>query len=96
MKRRNFLKKLGIGVASVPVAIKSLGDQKAEEYHKSIPKYEGRGFDCSEDAGSSSGHSGYIATSDEGFIFIDRFGVTTKLTDEQIDRLNKGCELWQL
>lgn len=37
MQRRNFLKKLGIGIVSTPIAIKSLGDQKAKEFHEHIP-----------------------------------------------------------
>lgn len=71
--RRNFLKKLGIGAASAPVAIKSLGDQKAKAYHEKMPEYKGGGFDVSEDCVSSSAEHGYAPTYSEknGYYLYD-------------------------
>lgn len=87
--RRNFLKKLGIGAVSVPVAIKLLGDQKAKACHEKMPKYKGSSEGDIDYSTASNVEQVYIATSDDGFVLIDsRFGTATKLNNEQLKRMN--------
>lgn len=38
MKRRGFLKRLGVGAVSAPAIVKTIGDQKSKAYHDHIPE----------------------------------------------------------
>ncbi len=98
MERRGFLQKLGIGAISVPVIVKSLGDQKAKAYHNFTPEikpYKNDPDSIDSCYGSTIACSCVASDSDDQGYFLYDMGTGQKIWRPKNNSKWKGTKKWQ-